>query len=421
MKTVFAISLSILAFGIAQAQQVFGDETRAWMVGPAIAVSSGMVTDFQYSPSGTKLIYSRFDSKHVFQPDPAKPPGLNWFVYDIAKGNNIPLKINGLSDQATMMLLGDERTVFFVDNQNQKRQGFYNFETGATTPTAVPFDRITYFGDSPIAPFLLAITSDESLALIAPGRNVLTFRVPTGTRIQRPVYGDSQQVKFQAYAQEERSFRLREVSLSLRTGEAKVRDLSREEWNKLEPVEIRLPYDLAGGDSFSTLSVPSVAQEKGTPNSKRQPQKGYIDRGVIVCPTKFRAQMEPKGRSIAYVDNGALLLRDIRPFDHDLAEKMKIEALKAEALSQAKQVGLALMIYAADMDDVLPTGENFVGRLLPYLKNRQMLDGFNYTYSGGPVSQLKDPASTELGFTNGPGGRAVVYADGHAKWINDKP
>ena len=30
------------------------------------------------------------------------------------------------------------------------------------------------------------------------------------------------------------------------------------------------------------------------------------------------------------------------------------------------------------------------------------------------------PAGTEVGYISGPGGRAVVYADGHVKWITDK-
>ena len=100
---------------------------------------------------------------------------------------------------------------------------------------------------------------------------------------------------------------------------------------------------------------------------------------------------------------------------------MKIAALKAEAISKSKQVGIALILFASDMEDVLPNGENFVNKLQPYLKNRKMLDGFNYTFAGGPMDQIKDPARTELGFTMAPGGRAVVYADGHAQWVPDKP
>jgi hypothetical protein len=84
-------------------------------------------------------------------------------------------------------------------------------------------------------------------------------------------------------------------------------------------------------------------------------------------------------------------------------------------------VGIALMLYAADMDEVLPNGENFVNRLTPYIKDRKMIAAFNYTYAGGPMDQIKDIANTELGFTMGPGGRAIVYADGHAKWVPDKP
>ena len=235
-----------------------------------------------------------------------------------------------------------------------------------------------------------------------------------------PTYSDGQIVKFQAYAGRNNQIVLREVTLALRTGESKVRDLKREEWDKMGSKEVKPIFELNNEAEFATLGLPPVQVPKGSPNTKPKPRPGYLERTVYVCPTRFQVQLGPTEKSIAYIDNGALLLREIRPFDHELAERMKIEALKAEALSRAKRVGTALMMYAADMDDVLPNGENFVGRLSPYLKNRQMLDGFSYTFAGGPVTQLKDPASTELGFTMGPGGRAVVYADGHAKWVPDK-
>ena len=33
------------------------------------------------------------------------------------------------------------------------------------------------------------------------------------------------------------------------------------------------------------------------------------------------------------------------------------------------------------------------------------------------MTLIGNPAPTELGFTLGPGGRAVAYCDGHVKWV----
>jgi len=419
MKIIPAL-FAILATSMASSQQVFGDETRAWMVGPAKAISSGSVNSFQYSARGTKIIYNRTDPNYYFLGE-QKPPKTEWFVYDILKGQSLAIKISGLSWQSNISLLGDERTVFFTDFVDEKVQGFYNLETGAITRTSIPLGKIMYYGENPVATFLVVSTAENAVTLVAPGRGTQSFKIEKGTELLNPTYSDGQIVKFQAYAGRNNQIVLREVTLALRTGESKVRDLKREEWDKMGSKEVKPIFELNNEAEFATLGLPPVQVPKGSPNTKPKPRPGYLERNVYVCPTRFQVQLEPSEKSIAYTDNGALLLREIRPFDHDLAENMKIEALKAQAMSIAKQVGIALVLYAADMDEVLPNGENFVNRLTPYIKDRKMIAAFNYTYAGGPMDQIKDIANTELGFTMGPGGRAIVYADGHAKWVPDKP
>ena len=36
------------------------------------------------------------------------------------------------------------------------------------------------------------------------------------------------------------------------------------------------------------------------------------------------------------------------------------------------------------------------------------------------MASIQNPADTEMGYVVGPGGSAVVFADGHAKWVSDK-
>ena len=89
-------------------------------------------------------------------------------------------------------------------------------------------------------------------------------------------------------------------------------------------------------------------------------------------------------------------------------------------LSNAKQVGLAFLLYASDMDDEFPAnGADWQEQIMPYLKNRDIMSGFVYSFKGGNATNVESPASTELGYISGAGGRAVVYVDGHAKWIPD--
>jgi hypothetical protein len=99
--------------------------------------------------------------------------------------------------------------------------------------------------------------------------------------------------------------------------------------------------------------------------------------------------------------------------------KMQEEARRAIALSNGKQLGLAVLMYSQDYDEVLPSPEGINDRLLPYLKNISLFDGFNYTFPGGPLANVAKPAETELGWVNGPGGRAIIFVDGHVVWRPD--
>ncbi len=141
---------------------------------------------------------------------------------------------------------------------------------------------------------------------------------------------------------------------------------------------------------------------------------------ALVAYDSPQAVLSPTNNAVAYVTDDVLLIRRIIKLPKSVFEQAEAAAKRAEALSKAKQVGTALLIYATDYDDKLPTDRNLVGIIDPYIKNSDLLVGFNYTFKGGDISKVESPAETELGYVNGPGGRAVVYVDGHAKWVPNK-
>lgn len=121
--------------------------------------------------------------------------------------------------------------------------------------------------------------------------------------------------------------------------------------------------------------------------------------------------------SVYYISRGVAYVRDIAKLPKKVYEDAMIAAERAKLLSQVKQVGTSLLMYAADYDDILPSANGFNASLIdPYLRNQELTSGFVYTFAGGNITDLKDPANTLLGYVEGPGGRAEVYADGHAKW-----
>jgi prepilin-type processing-associated H-X9-DG protein len=107
------------------------------------------------------------------------------------------------------------------------------------------------------------------------------------------------------------------------------------------------------------------------------------------------------------------------------------EAKRTVALSNAKQIGLGLLMYAADNDDYLPSvqGTDEVKKAIaPYLKNDQLWDTlnpksrflFNMCLSGVSQTAIPSPAETPMIYESAPGvdgKRIVAFADGHVKKV----
>jgi len=144
------------------------------------------------------------------------------------------------------------------------------------------------------------------------------------------------------------------------------------------------------------------------------------DELAIVTTDGKRSDLSPKLNGVSYQSQGSLMVRSMVKVSLEAYLKAKEAAVRAKLLSNAKQVGLALLMNANDNDDnFLSKDSNLQNALGPYLKNNDLLNGFNYTFSGGNAANVEQPASTILGYFDGPGGRAIVYCDGHAKWINN--
>lgn len=132
-------------------------------------------------------------------------------------------------------------------------------------------------------------------------------------------------------------------------------------------------------------------------------------------------EVSPTLSGVAYVAQGVAMVRPLIQVPKVVFLDALKAAQKAQALSKAKQVCLALIMYGTDRDDTYPSIHDDIGKLLePYLKNSDIFSGFVYTFPGGSMTDVKYPAETIIGYVLGPGGRANAYADGHARWQDDK-
>jgi hypothetical protein len=132
------------------------------------------------------------------------------------------------------------------------------------------------------------------------------------------------------------------------------------------------------------------------------------------------AQLSSGGGAAIYISDAVLFLRRVEPLDYLLYRSVQKEEVKKQAMSTAKQAGLAVMMYSTDYDDVLP-GKRATDALMPYVKNKAILDAVSWTNLGGQsFSSITNPSQTELGYVQTEFGTAVIMADGSVQW-RDKP
>ncbi|MCH8274463.1 MAG: hypothetical protein IH851_06720 [Armatimonadetes bacterium] len=177
-----------------------------------------------------------------------------------------------------------------------------------------------------------------------------------------------------------------------------------------------------------TLSVTTVLQ--GTSRAVTQlwlesPTQSEMQRALVCADAGYdreqqAGRLSPKVDGVLYLSQGAAF---VKPLVRTSREALLEAARKTEIsriVSNAKQVAQALHIYTADNDDTYPDpGEDIVGLLFPYLKMESAFEGFVYTFSGGPARDIQNPSTTVMGYIPGPGGRAVMYADTHVRWIGN--
>jgi hypothetical protein len=162
------------------------------------------------------------------------------------------------------------------------------------------------------------------------------------------------------------------------------------------------PVEVRAGEADLVRVMPIGA-------SPPEATKGSDTRAGLVAADAQDAAVAPGNRAVSYISQGIAMVRQLVPLPREAYEK-------AEAVNIAKQVGLALSIYSTDYDDEFPPNTNWQEITNPYIKDMSMLRVFNYTFAGGQLPPGTDPSKFEIGFMTGPGGRAVVYADGSVKW-----
>ncbi len=428
------ITFGLTSFGFGQ--DLFGNDKEAYVLMPSQTIASGVVRSYQISHSGRLIFYRqvtglKFDELQQYD----SPEQGKWFVYDRTSKSttalNFPVPISNI------MTFGDDRTVYFSGAGEGNPEGFLNLSTGQATPLDKGEARIIYYGDKAYAPFLLGVNkAKDTLGIFYPNGKIATAKLDPAISIGFSIEGNTQNLIIYGYHLEKGAKKASNLiqykvtlNLSLMTVNYALMDEALDKKFRQEREdEYRRPFTTqsSGDMAYIQLDVPvkvptantsrSPGQKTQAPDPKPE-ESGLIPKSAKLGPAEGRIEFSNQSDIVVYQDAGSLLFRVIQPLDPAAARKLSLDMVKKKLLSKAKQVGLGFLIYGSDNDEVLPGAEGWENKLMPYMKNRDLMNDFNYTFKGGDLANVEDPSGTELGFIVGPGGRAVVYLDGHAKWV----
>jgi hypothetical protein len=194
--------------------------------------------------------------------------------------------------------------------------------------------------------------------------------------------------------------------------------------------------DLPQAPSFYEEKPPPVHLKRGTAVLKEESTshrvsplwlesaaKSELPR-VLVCADSQTSRLAANISAVLYLSQGAAWAAPIVRMPREQMVAQLLTAGREEAVSRAKQIAVAFQMYVQDYDDMYPpAGDTVVNRVTPYVKNIEVFQapgetvpGFVYMLDAVNERSFKDPSTTLLGYLPGPGGRAVIYVDGHVEW-----
>ena len=137
---------------------------------------------------------------------------------------------------------------------------------------------------------------------------------------------------------------------------------------------------------------------------------------ILLSSDSTGGHLMARGRMALFQSQGAVWATPLLPIDRAVYTKLMEQADRTVTMSNAKQAALTLILFAQDNDNILPSGDGLADKLAAYAPDPSILNGFNYTYPGGPIGDIAHPAETVIGTMTGTSGQATIYADGHVTW-----
>ncbi len=135
----------------------------------------------------------------------------------------------------------------------------------------------------------------------------------------------------------------------------------------------------------------------------------------------------PTGSQIAFIANSELYVTNLLPPSGPMPSeklavglKLSCEDERMLAISNLKQIGLGIIQYTQDADEVYPPAAGWAKAIMPYVRTNDLfaVDGHAVVYEEPPghtLASVDEPAVTENAYIDLPCARVALFCDGHVK------
>lgn len=399
VRLLFAVLTGLLTT-FACAQNVFGDGQKAFALMPSEAISSGVVSAVSISNSGRLILFQRQIVTDVSE----KPSTVKaWYLYDRSTKSTRRLTIPVTSN---ITVMSDDNNLVYTGFSADEKSGILNLSTGSSIPIDLQSGYLLYGGNKSFAPFLMMNDGKDNISLISPDGKTRSVTFGENLALTGPVAGDKENIYFHAFVKKSNPRSSVRLTMNRSSGQISQKPYrNSEEWNDLHPELANVVFSVHADGEYSLISY-----RPGLSNSPLPYQ-------IRIGPGDGFVQLSSQNNFVLYLDAGSLLLRDIKPVDLELANKLLAQEVLTKLVKRGRQIEKAICMWAGDHDDAYPGQNGWEQELQPYIRERDGFKDFNYTCKGGNAKEIENPWSTELGFLVADNGRVVVYADGHAKFV----
>lgn len=379
---------------------------QAWAAAAPVHIDSN-VTDFAYAKAGRAILYMKQDRQLDLPTllraiSTEEEPDLGATFVMLWNGQSKRMLISVGKDVQAGYIRQVDRDIWAVEIGDAT-------ELISTAGARRTLPHRVWQGPFVLADRTLIYSSAENMAYaISPGQHApehlphITGLLGQGARLVRPIKGSALVYQGPGF-----------VTFPNLRGPAK--PISQDELRQDDPAELP-PYQITVRPTKLNKPGPAIWSIDGTDSDSNAVP---VPKSAPIAGDASQASLAPDHGQAAYISNGSLFTRNLEPVDLAFLTKMAETEARTMLLVQAKQIGTALSIYAADNEGRLPPKGRLKEALGKYFKDADFIDDFVPEWTATHFDEIPDPSTAVLGHMRGERGRAVLYADTHARWFKD--